>query len=226
MSATIRLPWRKLKFICKSRFFSSDHEEARCSHGRNMGATDALPMCRRQDCPIWNDLRAPSEVEPTDSGCLEVDTPWGVVRAPSEVEPTATEGEPKWKEFRAIYCPTCDPDGKDPDILKSGYHDTLKLGDWRLIEDRFKGEVIALHKNGSIRVRLEDGRELDGWPQRTKPTHNSSVSGGNTPSEADQPTATEGGAVPCPFCGGAGKIIEWIISRHIPATSEGEKGGE
>jgi hypothetical protein len=48
----------------------------------------------------------------------------------------------------------------------------IKLGDWRLIEDRFPCEVIALHKNGSIRVRLEDGREMDGWPERTKPIPN------------------------------------------------------
>ena len=50
--------------------------------------------------------------------------------------------------------------------------DAVNLGDWRLIEDRFPGKVIAQHENGSIRVRLEDGRELDGWPERTKPIPN------------------------------------------------------
>lgn len=40
---------------------------------------------------------------------------------------------------------------------------------------RFPGKVIALHENGSIRVRLEDGRELDGWPHRTKAIPNPRV---------------------------------------------------
>lgn len=60
--------------------------------------------------------------------------------------------------------------GRSP--VKPLVGDVVKLGDRRLIEDRFPGEVIALHANGSIRVRLEDGRELDGWPERTRPIPN------------------------------------------------------
>lgn len=59
--------------------------------------------------------------------------------------------------------------------LDSLVGDAVKLGDWRLIEDRFPGKVIAIHENGSIRVRLEDGREMDGWPERTKAIPNDKV---------------------------------------------------
>lgn len=61
------------------------------------------------------------------------------------------------------------------DNLDSLVEDAVKIGDWRLIEDKFPGKVIALHENGSIRMRLEDGRELDGWPQRTKAITNAEV---------------------------------------------------
>ena len=40
------------------------------------------------------------------------------------------------------------------------------VGDRLLIAGGLVSTVIALHKNGSVRVRLEDGREADGWPER------------------------------------------------------------
>ncbi len=52
-----------------------------------------------------------------------------------------------------------------------------EIGDRRLVEDKFPGTVIALHENGSIRIRLDDGRELDGWPERTKSIFNKENSG-------------------------------------------------
>ncbi len=62
--------------------------------------------------------------------------------------------------------------------------DLVKLGEWRLIENTFPGKVIALYENGSIRVRLEDGRELDGWPERTKPIPNSDIDRNDPPKSA------------------------------------------
>jgi len=45
----------------------------------------------------------------------------------------------------------------------------VKLGDRLLIAGQFASTVIALHQNGSIRVRLDDGRETDVWPEWAAP---------------------------------------------------------